>query len=146
MRNNISLIVLMCIIFLTLSSCNSANANLQETLSESISETETTAKEPFRLGRYEFYVDENGKNAVSIYSNDHKSILTTETFDPVTPTPVDFESLEKGMGLLEVVSRVGLPVGTATFGVITLVFNASDGSQFVIYWIDDMIVDSVLKM
>ena len=114
-------------------------------MSEQESGTDTTEKEPFKLGRYEFYVDENGKNAVSIYSNDGKTILTTETFDPVTPTPADFESLERGMGVFEVVSRVGLPVGTASFGLITLAFNASDGSRYVIYWMPDMTVDSVVK-
>ena len=125
-------------------SCDKQNT-LSESSMGSMPKSEETVENIFRFMDYAFYVDGNGKNVVLKYGEDLETVIASERYNIVNPSLNDFESLEKGMDVFEVVRRVGIPKGTASFGMITLVFDASDGTEFIIYWNPDMTLASVKK-
>lgn len=62
-----------------------------------------------------------------------------------------FERLETGMSIYEVVSKVGIPCGSHTYGMSSSVYQAKDGTVYVVYWrtdsteVDsDFLVDSIV--
>ena len=64
-----------------------------------------------------------------------------------------FERLEKGMSIYEVVSKVGIPCGSHTYGMDSSAYQAKDGTVYTVYWwaegveVDsEFFVDSVVSM
>lgn len=41
---------------------------------------------------------------------------------------------KKGMDLYDVIAKVGVPTGSATFGLLSTVFATNEGTEYIIYW------------
>ena len=48
------------------------------------------------------------------------------------PTATDFQALENGMTLYEVVELLGVPIGTALYGMIGFTFEADTGETYIL--------------
>ena len=136
------MIVILMISLMVLSSCNS---NTAISIAETVKTYDELVSEYPNMhildyGGYIFYADKNGDNIVSKLGDDYNTFVKTEAYPDVEPTKDDFSSIKAGMSVFEVVQKLGLPVGSHTFGLSTLTFEAADGTQFLIVWSADMTV------
>ena len=84
---------------------------------------------------YIFYNNQLGDPVVAQRSDDYKTISEIRSFSKYTirPNRLTAEGIHPGMSVYDVVSKLGTPVGTATFGMITLAFDLEGGVRCVVY-------------
>lgn len=108
--------------------------------------------EHFRYYYYIFYTNSCG-NYVVAHLNNSSEIIELKCYLKLftNNSPRTFRQIKSGASPFEVVAMVGIPYDQATFGMFSCVFSASDGSNYVIYWIGEetetgygFIVDSVV--
>jgi hypothetical protein len=89
-------------------------------------------KDVFTSDCYAFWRDENGNEfAVEFWGNNVKvNRIASFSRQGVKPTSEDFESIVSGMGMLEVVERVGIPFRSVASGFATFDFLADDGTVY----------------
>lgn len=136
------MIAILMVSLIVLSSCNSntdnGSAEALNTYDKLVSEYPNMHIQQYR--GYVFYVDENGNNVVAELGDDYNTFVKTEKSPNVEPTIDDFSLIKAGMSVFEVVQKVGLPIGSHSFGLSTLIFEATDGTKFRINWSADMTV------
>ena len=92
----------------------------------------------FNMKQYEnsgyIFFTANDKWYVVQSESDGVNIACIEEYQPFEVTVKDFGDLKEGMNVFQLVEKVGLPVGSATFGMTTMIFEAHDGSQVVVYF------------
>ena len=89
-------------------------------------------KDVFTSDCYAFWRDENGNEfAVEFWGNNVKvNRIASFSRQGAKPTSEDFESIVSGMGMLEVVERVGIPFRSVESGFATFDFLADDGTVY----------------
>lgn len=84
---------------------------------------------------YSFFADDNGNNCVVRFDKSGDGSIAEVRIFPSKSTDVSaesFASIHEGMTLFEVVEKVGLPTGTATFGFASLVFAGDEGDYVIV--------------
>ena len=94
-------------------------------------------------GYYVFTKNAAGDAVIGRFDPDTLKIARITEYPAVTGDADAFASLTPGMTVYEVVRTVGLPLGSRTFGLCTLDFACSDGSEYRVTWNDDMTVLAV---
>lgn len=90
----------------------------------------------FDIMEYSFYEEKDGDNVLVRFD------LATNTIDELRTYPANtidnskenFSKIKEGMTVYEVVSLVGVPHRTNTSGMLTMVFDADDGTEYCIYF------------
>lgn len=77
-----------------------------------------------------FCRDEAGNSLVGEYGTDDGRICAVRSFPAVTADAAAFASVSVGMEIFDVVERVGVPVGARTFGLASLDFACTDGTEY----------------
>ena len=75
--------------------------------------------------------------------------LHTISIDSLDCSHESFAGITKGMTILEVVSKVGIPQASTTFGLESTLFIAEDGTPYNVYWTredDSLVVSSVVRL
>ena len=85
---------------------------------------------------YSFYEKENGDSVVVQFSPDGKTVEKVRVYPRflTSNTQKRFHKIESGMTIYKVVSLVGVPHYSATSGMISMVFDAADGTEYSIYF------------
>ena len=94
-------------------------------------------------GYYVFTKSAAGDAVIGRFDPDTLKIAEITEYPAVTGDADAFASLTPGMTVYEVVRTVGLPLGSRTFGLSTLDFACSDGSEYRVQWNEDMTVLAV---
>lgn len=84
---------------------------------------------------YSFFNDDKGNNCVVRFDKYGDGSIAELRIFPSKSTDVSaesFASINEGMTLFEVVEKVGLPTGTATFGFASLVFAGDEGDYVIV--------------
>lgn len=90
----------------------------------------------FDIVGYSFYEKKNGDGMLVHFDNDSNSIDEIKYYPRLflDKSKDRFSEIEPGMSLYEVISLVGVPTKTTTFGMLTMVFSADDGTEYCIYF------------
>ena len=94
-------------------------------------------------GYYVFTRNASGDAVVGRFDPDTLKIAKITEYPAVTGDADAFASITPGMTVYDVVRAVGLPLGSRTFGLNTLDFVCSDGSEYRVQWNEDMTVLAV---
>lgn len=109
----------------------------------SYSDVERLSTEHLVEGYYVFTKNAAGDAVIGRFDPDTLKIAEITEYPAVTGDADAFASLTPGMTVYEVVRAVGLPLGSRTFGLSTLDFACSDGSEYRVQWNEDMTVLAV---
>ena len=82
---------------------------------------------------YLFCKSEGGKGVLCRMNAADRVAEVTE-FSPAGPQKEAFSEIRPGMTMPDVVTKIGFPIRSATFGLATLDFRSSDGSEYRIQW------------
>lgn len=100
-------------------------------------------KNCFTYRDYVFFEDENGKNVVValVYDeNNELKVSEVKRFEKSAGTNSEIEELDNisvsmaGLDVFAVVEKFGLPIDSYTFGMVSMVFVSSEGSEYSIYF------------
>ena len=96
---------------------------------------ELVPKDAFSYLDYCFYENTLGNSVVVQFSNDHKSVAKINCYPKniFDNSRLAFSGIKKGMSVQQVVSKVGIPDGSYTSGMITLAYKLNSNSQCWIY-------------
>ena len=131
MKIRISILILVCALLLC--SCGrTAYDEVSVGMTYDEFESFMDGKDVFAYGRYAFWRDENGDEFVVEFSGKEFKVNRMRSFSRqgVKPTSEDFENIIAGMGIFEVVERVGIPFRSVTSGFTTFDFLADDGTVY----------------
>ena len=109
----------------------------------SYADVERLSTEHLVEGTYVFTKNAAGDAVIGRFDPDTLKIAKITEYPAVTGDADAFASLTPGMTVYEVVRTVGLPLGSRTFGLCTLDFACSDGSEYRVQWNEDMTVLAV---
>ena len=109
----------------------------------SYSDVERLSTEHLVEGYYVFTKNAAGDAVIGQFDPDTLKIAKITEYPAVTGDAEAFASITPGMTVYEVVRTVGLPLGSRTFGLNTLDFLCSDGSEYRVQWNEDMTVLAV---
>ena len=86
--------------------------------------------------RFSFYENQFGGPVVVRFNAEHTAIEDVKVFSRigVNASTKSFKEIKKGMDLYDVVAKVGIPRGSATFGLLSTVFATNEGTEYIIYW------------
>ena len=106
----------------------------------SYSDVERLSTEHLVEGYYVFTKNAAGDAVIGRFDPDTLKIAKITEYPAVTGDAEAFASITPGMTVYDVVRAVGLPLGSRTFGLSTLDFACSDGSEYRVQWNEDMTV------
>ena len=109
----------------------------------SYADVERLTTEHLLAGYYVFTEKAAGNAVVGRFDPDTLKIAGIDEFPAVSGDADAFASITPGMTVSDVVRAVGLPLGSRTFGLNTLDFACSDGSEYRVQWNEDMTVLAV---
>ena len=92
----------------------------------------------FMYERFGFYYDEDGIAFVAERCIAHQKHIQVQSFLIDEITSEDFELIEPGMSVYQVVALVGIPFASNTYGISTTDFKTDDGRIFRVHWTSDM--------
>lgn len=153
MKTKLTFIIAFSLIFtLCMTSCNIIGAPSEtesgvNTVREgmTVEDIDSLQIDYIRYGSY-LFLSCNGSNIVARISNDDRSTLeNVKTYTAVSPTDSDFEKIEEGMTVHQVVEAVGLPEGSFTHGTKSLYFKTTDGNVFIVYFYNSDTVSMVVR-
>lgn len=99
-----------------------------------------------RYGSYLFLSYDESNIVAMISSEDHSTLEKITMYVPVSSTDSDFEKINEGMTVFQVVESVGLPEGSFTHGMKSLYFNTTEGNVFVVYFNNNDTVSKVVRL
>ena len=92
----------------------------------------------FMYERFGFYYDENDSCIVIERCWDHFEPINSKSYHIDEVTSEDFERIEPGMTVYQVVELVGIPFRSGTSGISTTDFQTADEKIFRIHWDKNM--------
>lgn len=92
-------------------------------------------EEYFKYGDYLFFRNSINEHCVAFVSEETNEISTLESYpeDQIECTDENFARIEAGMSMEQVVSMVGIPEGSCTFGMSTVCYHTETGNDYWIY-------------
>lgn len=96
--------------------------------------------------RFSFYENQFGGPVVVRFNAEHTAIDNVKIFSRlgVDASTESFKKIKKGMDLYDVIAKVGIPRGSATFGLLSTVFATNEGTEYIIYWIESENHDTLI--
>ena len=81
-----------------------------------------------------FYKDAEGNSVVVETCSEHHEVMKIQSYPDPYFTKEDFDKLEDGMNVYEVVELVGVPTDSFTSGMSSTVFPIENGDSLLVYW------------
>lgn len=107
----------------------------------------------FEFLQFSFYENTFGGPVVVRFNSKRTVVEDIKIFSKwgVDKSPESFKEIKKGMDLYDVIAKVGVPTGSATFGMLSTIFVSNDGTKYCVYWdvgqsYDSFIVSDIVVM
>lgn len=100
----------------------------------------------FEFLQFSFYENTFGGPVVVRFNSKRTVVEDIKIFSKwgVDKSPESFKEIKKGMDLYDVIAKVGVPTGSATFGMLSTTFATNEGTEYIIYWNESENHDSLI--
>ena len=130
----------------SLSSCNILNYQVGDNIGELYRDYHN--KESFFSCYGYMFFEHKNKNIVVFADKLDGLIEEIKIYDIPHVEDKDFEKIDEGMSVFDVVEIVGIPYDSVTSGIISMVFKTSKGNPHVVFFyynsLDQMVVEYVM--
>lgn len=105
-----------------------------------------SSEDRFDYLSFSFYENWFGTPVVVRFDDEGKEIEDVEILSKrdIDKSAKSFAEIQKGMDLYDVVAKVGTPTKSVTFGMISTIFEANDGTEYCIYWSESADRDTLI--